>query len=48
MGDESFLQALGQLAGEPRYRSTAQYQSYMASRVPIEKEVVEKYGLRNQ
>jgi len=47
MQDEGFLRSLEQMANEPRYMSTAQYQSYMAARVPIEKDVVEKYGLRN-
>ena len=47
MDDEGFLKSLDQLANQTRYMSTAQYQSYMAARVPIEKEVVEKYGLRN-
>ena len=48
MSDEGFLRSLEQMANEPRYMSTAQYQDYMAARVPIEKAVVEKYGLRNQ
>lgn len=44
--DTAFLAALDAMANEVRYMSTQQYQSYMAGRVPIEKEVVEKYGLR--
>jgi tripartite-type tricarboxylate transporter receptor subunit TctC len=44
--DPAFLAALDAMANEVRYMSTQQYQSYMAGRVPIEKEVVEKYGLR--
>lgn len=44
--DAAFLAALDAMANEVRYMSTEQYQSYMAGRVPIEKEVVEKYGLR--
>lgn len=44
--DPAFLAALDAMANEVRYMSTQQYQSYMAGRVPIEKDVVEKYGLR--
>ena len=44
--DPVFLAALDAMANEVRYMSTQQYQSYMAGRVPIEKDVVEKYGLR--
>jgi tripartite-type tricarboxylate transporter receptor subunit TctC len=44
--DPAFLAALDAMANEVRYMSTEQYQSYMAGRVSIEKEVVEKYGLR--
>jgi len=46
MQDPVFLQSLEITANEPRYMSTADYQKYMAARVPIEKEVVETYGLR--
>jgi tripartite-type tricarboxylate transporter receptor subunit TctC len=48
MNDATFLKTLDDLASQTRYMSTEEYQSYMAGRVPIEKEVVEKYGLRNQ
>lgn len=44
--DPTFIAALDTTANEVNYMSTQQYDSYMASRVPIEKEVVEKYGLR--
>ena len=46
MQDPVFLNALDLVAGEPRYMSTDEYQKYMAARVPIEKEVVDTYGLR--
>ena len=46
MQDPVFLKSLDTVANEPRYLSTADYQKYMAGRVPIEKEVVETYGLR--
>jgi tripartite-type tricarboxylate transporter receptor subunit TctC len=48
MDDDAFVKSLDFMASQPRYMTTAQYQQYMAGRVPIEKEVVEKYGLRNQ
>jgi tripartite-type tricarboxylate transporter receptor subunit TctC len=44
--DPAFIAALETTANEVHYMSTQQYQSYMAGRVPIEKDVVEKYGLR--
>ncbi|MDM0111403.1 tripartite tricarboxylate transporter substrate binding protein [Variovorax sp. J22R133] len=46
MQDPVFQKALDGAVSEPRYMSTADYQKYMESRVPIEKEVVETYGLR--
>jgi tripartite-type tricarboxylate transporter receptor subunit TctC len=46
MQDPVFLNALDTVANEPRYMSTDEYQKYMAARVPIEKEVVDTYGLR--
>jgi len=46
MQDPVFLQSLETTANEPRYMSTGDYQKYMAARVPIEKEVVDTYGLR--
>lgn len=48
MEDEGFRQSLELLASEPRYLSTADYQHYMASRVPIEREAVEQFGLRSE
>ncbi len=46
MQDPVFLKALETLANEPNYMGTTEYQKYMEARVPIEKEVVETYGLR--
>lgn len=46
MLDPVFLKALEAVVNEPRYMSTAEYQKYMEARVPIEKEVVDTYGLR--
>jgi tripartite-type tricarboxylate transporter receptor subunit TctC len=46
MQDPIFLKSLETVASEPRHMSTAEYQRYMAARVPIEREVVETYGLR--
>jgi tripartite-type tricarboxylate transporter receptor subunit TctC len=46
MQDPVFLKALDAVASEPRYMSTEEYQKYMEARVPIEKEVVDTYGLR--
>jgi tripartite-type tricarboxylate transporter receptor subunit TctC len=46
--DPTFLAALEVMANEVRYMDTRQYNAYIAARVPIEKEVVEKYGLRQE
>jgi tripartite-type tricarboxylate transporter receptor subunit TctC len=46
MADPGFIQALDVMANDVYYMSTRDYQKYMAGRVAIEQEVVEKYGLR--
>lgn len=48
LSDPEFLAALDSLANRVKYMSTQQYDAYMAGRVPIEKQVVEKYNLRQQ
>jgi tripartite-type tricarboxylate transporter receptor subunit TctC len=48
MNDPGFLKSLETMANEPRYMSSEDYQRYMKGRVPIEKDVVERYGLRQQ
>jgi tripartite-type tricarboxylate transporter receptor subunit TctC len=48
MEDKTFLDSLALLGQEPRYLSSEDYRKYMLSRIPIEREVVEKYNLRNQ
>jgi tripartite-type tricarboxylate transporter receptor subunit TctC len=48
LADPDFLASLDQLANQVKYMSTQQYEAYMAARVPIEKQVVEKYNLRQQ
>jgi tripartite-type tricarboxylate transporter receptor subunit TctC len=48
MQDKVFLDALAMLGQEPRYLSSDDYRKYMLSRIPIERDVVEKYNLRNQ
>jgi tripartite-type tricarboxylate transporter receptor subunit TctC len=48
MADPKFQEALDLMANEVRYMSTAEYQNYMKARQAIEKEVVEKYGLRER
>jgi tripartite-type tricarboxylate transporter receptor subunit TctC len=48
MQDKVFLDSLAMLGQEPRYLSSDDYRKYMLSRIPIEREVVEKYNLRNQ
>jgi len=46
LDDTEFKASLDAFASEVRYLSTEQYQAYMAARVPIEKDVVERYKLR--
>jgi tripartite-type tricarboxylate transporter receptor subunit TctC len=46
MADPGFIQSLDVMANDVYYMSTSAYQKYMAGRVAIEQEVVEKYGLR--
>lgn len=46
LGDPDFIAALDGLGNEVRYMGTEEYEAYMAARVPVEKEVVERYKLR--
>ncbi|HEY5929172.1 MAG TPA: tripartite tricarboxylate transporter substrate-binding protein, partial [Burkholderiales bacterium] len=45
--DPDFIAALDAMSNQVKYMSTQQYEDYMAARVPIEKQVVDKY-LRQQ
>lgn len=46
LDDTEFKASLEAFASEVRYLSTEQYQAYMAARVPVERDVVERYKLR--
>lgn len=48
MQDKVFLDSLAMLGQEPRYVSGDDFRKYMLSRIPVEREVVEKFNLRNQ
>jgi tripartite-type tricarboxylate transporter receptor subunit TctC len=48
MDEPVFLASLEMLGQEPRYMSSDEYRKYMHGRIPIERQVVEKYGLRQQ
>jgi tripartite-type tricarboxylate transporter receptor subunit TctC len=48
MKDPAFLKSLEVSANEVHYMSSEEYQGYMKGRVAIEREVVERYGLRQQ
>lgn len=48
LSDPEFLASLDAMANQVKYMSTQQYEAYMAARVPIEKQVVDKYNLRQQ
>jgi tripartite-type tricarboxylate transporter receptor subunit TctC len=45
LDDADFLASLDTFANEVRYLRTEQYESYMATRIYVEREVVEKYNL---
>jgi tripartite-type tricarboxylate transporter receptor subunit TctC len=47
MDDKAFLETLALLGQEPRYVGSEAYRRYMLARVPIERDVVERYNLRN-
>lgn len=48
MQDPAFLESLALLGQEPRYANGEDFRKYMLSRIPVEREAVEKYNLRNQ
>jgi tripartite-type tricarboxylate transporter receptor subunit TctC len=48
LADPDFIASLDFMANEVKYMSTQQYQDYMAARVPVEKQIVDKYNLRQQ
>jgi tripartite-type tricarboxylate transporter receptor subunit TctC len=48
MAEPEFLAALEMLGQEPRYMSGDDYRKYMQGRIPVERDVVEKYNLRQQ
>ena len=45
MGDPAFLQTLDTVVTEPMYMSTEQYHAFSMQQIPIEKAIVERYGL---
>jgi tripartite-type tricarboxylate transporter receptor subunit TctC len=48
MLDPTFTSELGMLGQEPWNIEPEAYRAYMISRIPVEKEIVAKYGLRSQ
>ena len=45
MDDPAFLQTLDTVVTEPMYMSTEDYQRFTARQIPVEKAIVERYGL---